>query len=102
MKVISRPRGMGKTTELIKMSAKENQYIVCSTYNDCTRVFRQAQSLGLDIPFPITFDEFIRREYYGKGIKGFLIDNADLLLQHMSSVPIEAVTITVSPKGRET
>ena len=94
MKVIYLPRGKGKTTELIKMAAKENNYIVCISQAHCRVLFNQAQSMELDIPFPITFSEFINHEYHGKGINGFMIDNADMLLQQMSSVPINAVTIT--------
>ena len=93
MRMIYRPRGEGKTTELIKISAEKQQYIVCINQMECSRIFSQARLMGLDIPFPITFDEFIKREYYGKGIKGFLIDNADQLLQYMSSVPVEAITV---------
>jgi hypothetical protein len=48
--------------------------------------------MGLNIPLPITYDEFIQKRY-GRNISGFLIDNLDLFLKHLSNVPINAVTM---------
>ena len=95
MKVIYGKRQSGKTTKLIKLSAKKWYYIVCSTKQECTRIALSARQLGLDIPFPITFHEFINGQFnYGGGIKGFLIDRADYLLQTLArEVPIEAISI---------
>ena len=98
MEVIYRSRGQGKTTDLIKMSAEKGYYLVCSTMSRVKWTANHARELGLDIPFPLTFDEFIQREYYGKGIKGFVIDDADQLLQYMSSVPVFAVALNDSSK----
>ena len=86
---------MGKTTDLMKISAENNYYIVCSLRREADRMFHDAREIwGLDIPLPITFDEFIKGEYYGKGIKGFLVDNAELLIQRMSRVPVFAITVS--------
>ncbi len=94
MQIISRKRRMGKTTELIRMSAETFAYIVVPTKNDASKVSQMAREMGLDIPFPLSFDEFIRGQYYGKNIKGFLIDNADMLLQYMSKgVAIKAISL---------
>ena len=94
MQIILRKRQMGKTTELIRMSAETFAYIVVPTKNDASRVFQMAKKMGLDIPFPLSFDEFIRGQYHGKNIKGFLIDNADMLLQYMSKgVAIKAISL---------
>lgn len=97
MQIILRPRQMGKTTELIRMSAETFAYIIVRSKNDATRIFHQAKEVGLDIPFPLTFQEFISGEYFGKNIKGFLIDNADDLLQSLSKgVPVQAISVTGS------
>ena len=94
MKVILGHRQTGKTVKLIRMSAKTNTYIVASSQQEASRIFRKAKELGLNIPLPITFNEFISHGYYGKGINGFLIDNADYLLRSLSTVPILAVSMT--------
>lgn len=96
MKTIAKPRGSGKTTKLIKMSAKSGSYIVCLNQREAGRIFDQARNEDKDINFPITYDEFINKRYYGKGIKGFLIDEIGLLVQCICrDVGIEAVTLTL-------
>lgn len=94
-KIIDKIRS-GKTTQLIKMSAETGAYIVCLSMEDAARIQRQSQQMNLKIPFPITFDEFVSRKYYGAGVKGFLIDNADMLLQSMSNVPVLAITMSTT------
>ena len=95
MKIIYGGRGSGKTTRLIEESAKDEGYIVCITKRACSRVFSQAQKLELDIPFPITYDELIKGQFYGKGIKGFHIDNVEYLLKHICRrVPLKTITFT--------
>lgn len=94
MKIIYKPRQCGKTIEAIKMSAETGSYIVCRSQGECRRVFRMAQVLGLNIPFPISFDEFLRGKYHGRHIKGFIIDNADMFLQYLTPVRVECVTLS--------
>jgi hypothetical protein len=85
----------GKTTELIKLSAESFAYLIVGTQERATAVFHQAKEMGLDIPFPLTYDDFVRGSYYGKGINGFLIDNADNLIEKMSrGVPVLAISLT--------
>lgn len=83
----------GKTKQLIEMSSKDWLYIVCMDDKEVERISSFANELGLDIPFPITFNEFKNSFYYGKHIKGFLIDNADMLLKTLTRVPIKAITM---------
>jgi len=92
--VIYLERGKGKTRKLIEKSARTGFYIVCPSLKECSRIFGEAQDLKFNIPFPISFDEFIHVQYHPPGIKGFLIDNADMLLDRMSRVPIGAITLT--------
>jgi len=95
MKLLFKPRQGGKTTELIKISAKENIYIVCSDRSRVSYIMELARVLKLSIPFPMTFDEVKRKQYLARGIKKILIDDADEFLQ--SSIPdleIETITIT--------
>jgi hypothetical protein len=94
MLIILDKRKSGKTNRLIKMSADTGYYIVCPTIAEASLIFSKAQKQGLDIPFPISYNEFITRDYYGKGIKGFLIDDADRLLARLTDLPIGAITLT--------
>ncbi len=92
MDIIALKKGEGKTSELIKRSAKTGYYIVCMGLRECARVKNEAELMGLKIPYPITFDDF-QRQAYGTRIPGLLIDNVEHLLQHMAVVHIGAATI---------
>ena len=95
MELIIENQYSGKTTKLIKMSAADGYHIVCHTLFMCNYTLELARNLGLDIPLPITFDDFVNERYRGnRGFKGFLIDDADALLQSISRLPIRAITMT--------
>ena len=94
MKVILKARNAGKTIELIKLSAKNGGYIICRSMEEASGIQKTAIKMGLSIPFPISWDEFIKKRYYAKGIKSFLIDNADDLLQELcKNIKLEAITL---------
>lgn len=101
MKVILRHRNTGRTQELILMCWEaekrgEISYIVCAGQQEAQRIFQVAQSLETDIAFPITFEEFIHGRYSGSNVQNFFIDNADHLLQRITPVTIQAVTMELS------
>jgi hypothetical protein len=50
--------------------------------------------MGVGIPFPVSYGEFIGGKYSSRNIKGFLIDNADLLIEFISRVPVTVITMT--------
>lgn len=94
MRIITRP---SKTAKLIHISAETSAYIIVRSIKEARRVFHRAEEMGLDIPFPLSYSEFIYGLYSGKNIKGFLIDDADALLQSLSKgVPILAISISES------
>ena len=89
------PRQGGKTTEMIRLAADEFLYIVCPDLRQVRHIAAEAERLGLDIPFPLTWHEFAANQWYGKGIKGFVIDNLDICVQSIAhGLPIRAVTLT--------
>lgn len=93
--MIVRDRQAGKTTDLIRLAAENFAYIVCPNRQQATQIARQARGLGLNIPFPLTADEFVRGEFYGLGIRGFLFDNLDQIMQQMAhGVPVIAASWT--------
>lgn len=95
MKIIQRPIRGGKTTKLIQLAAQGRyKLIVCGSLVEAHQIFKSAQDLGLNIPMPITYNELIRRKYAGKNIESFLFDNVDLFLQTLTSVKIEAISVT--------
>lgn len=95
MKIITKKKFGGKTHELIVMSAISGDYIVCKSIHDASEIQSRAIDMGLHIPLPITYDEFIEKQYSGRNIKGFLIDNVDVLLDYISKIPISAITLTI-------
>jgi len=98
MQVIVGGRQIGKTTELIKMAHENGGYIICRSKMMCGEIADMARKMEMRIAFPLTYEEFLNKRYYGKGISKFYIDDADALLQSMTAVPIEAVTMTGASK----
>jgi hypothetical protein len=96
MKKIIRKRGGGKTTELIKMSAKTYGVIVCKNQSQCDRIFRRAHEMELKIPMPITYGYAIQiREQGNCNDAGLLIDETeDFIKACLISFKIEAITLT--------
>lgn len=98
MLVIASGRKTNRTTRLIEMSAEAEaqgkvNYIVVADHQQAYRIAQKAKELNLNIGFPITFDEFLRYRYAGQNIDHFLIDNADHLVQKLTSVPIKAIVV---------
>lgn len=94
MNVVTGRPGAGKTRAILQQCAREGGYIVCLNKDECHRVQTEAIKDGFDIPLPITFSDFLCRKYYGPGIGKFHIDNADLLLQSLTSVKIDSISVT--------
>jgi hypothetical protein len=95
MEVYAKPRQRGKTTDLIRLAAAEWLYIVSPDQNAARYTAEMARKMGLDIPLPITWGEFVSRRYHGRGVKGFVIDKLDMCVQQMTTVPIRAVSLNV-------
>lgn len=93
MHLVIGDRQSGKTTDLIKIAAERGGYIVCRTKSMCGEVMNMARKMELQIAFPLTYEEFLSKRYYGKGIKEFYIDDAEVFLQSMSAVPIYAISM---------
>ena len=94
MRVIYRDRQQGKTHDLIKICHEEGGYIVCANRRMVKEIELMAQQMGLNIPLPLTFEEFLRKQYYGLGVNKFHIDDAHLLLKALT--PVHIATITLS------
>ena len=81
MKIIVRPRQMGKTTELILIAEKTQATIICRKCETAKSVKRMALEMGCNIPEPTSYTNT-------KNIEGnFLIDNADWILSAFLKIP---------------
>ena len=98
MNVVIGKRCSGKTTRLIERSAKEGIYILVATKNMARCIADQAKKMGLEIPFPVTLDEYLRgNKFQGSSIRrdGLLIDDLDMVLHQLfGGIPIREVTLT--------
>ena len=98
MEVIARPRGAGKTTELVKLAYKNNACILVASNQQRDIVWDIALKMGMEsMPYPVTLKELQERRV-GQGLirRGFIIDNADIMLQEIIGFPIHAITVSTN------
>ena len=85
-------RGSGRTTELIRMSAENNIYIVCLNRRRALNIAAMAREIGLTIPFPITVAELpISRK--SSWINEVYVDDADHVLESLIGVRVSNITL---------
>jgi hypothetical protein len=80
MKILQLERRKGKTTALIYTSATTGYPIIVLTEVEAEMVQNMANSLGIDIPHPITLKTYMTHGGYYNGNNGILIDNLDIML----------------------
>ncbi|GAF63658.1 hypothetical protein BTS2_0549 [Bacillus sp. TS-2] len=78
-KIIGGKRYCGKTTELIKKASEEKIYILCANKTMARMIFRQAQDMELEIPFPVTVSELPLRGFMNE----ILIDEVEMVLNEL-------------------
>lgn len=96
------PRASGKTTLLIKESAKTGRPIIEPNTASARYVEEQARKMGVQIPEPISATSWNSGYYRGSNfnrIDGFLIDEVDSVLANIFGKPIDKATYT--PKEME-
>ena len=97
MEIIIKPPCTGKTTELIKKSAETWTYIVTADRNRADHVAKMAKDMGIDIPHPIGFNDFLECRMRTP-VKEVLIDDADDCLRYLfGRVNISAITMRGEP-----
>ena len=96
MQVIYKPRGTGKSTDLIKLSVETNSYILVKDRKRALDLSKMASDLGYpQMLFPITLTEYMANKMKGSHVKTILIDDADDILQAIfNTVTIQAITLT--------
>ena len=93
--VVVGDRQSGKTTKLIKLSAKTGATIICSSRNAARHTIAIAKHLKLTIPTPQTYDWLLSGQSLGYDYSnGVLLDDIDLFLRHkLGHVAIKAMSI---------
>jgi hypothetical protein len=87
--------GCGKTTELIKKASQENLYIVCASRQSQLAIEKMANSMELDIPFPITVDELPVSSPF---IEKVLVDDVEGVLQRIIQKPVAMASTSLPMK----
>lgn len=91
------PRASGKTTLLIKESAKTGRPIIEPNTASARCVEEQARRMGVQIPEPISATSWNSGYYRGSNfnrIDGFLIDEVDSVLANIFGKPVVKATYT--------
>lgn len=104
-KVIYKKPREGKTTDLIKMCAKNGGVIVSADSMRAKATYEMAKNMGYEIPMPITHRNLLDR-YFGKGhINKIYIDDAteliDKIAQDARISEVEAIAIDDLPEKIE-
>lgn len=84
-------RQSGKTTSLIKESARTRAVIAVPTHHMAMYVQYIAGELGLDIPAPVTYDKLFQNCKTDRSTR-YLVDEVQALLHHMN---VDALTMNV-------
>lgn len=95
MKIYASERQSGKTTMLVKQSAKTGAIIVVASYSMGRYVELLAHDLGLDIPAPITVSNYIKILANGDlgRTQKYLVDELQMMLNQMN---VETATVDVN------
>lgn len=82
MKIYTMPRGTGKTTKLVRMSAENNYPIIVRNRLSKEYILDKAKRMNLIIPDPIMLYEFENGSMRGKrqDYDAYLIDNLELIV----------------------
>lgn len=93
--IIVADRCTGKTRHLIqKCSRDEYSLIVCPNRMMCNYTFKEAESMGVKIPMPITFEDFVRGKFSPRNVNKFYFDELGISLSGMAKgVPIDTAII---------
>lgn len=89
--VIGGKRMCGKTTEFIKRASKENLYILCANKTIAKFMFKQANEMGLKIPYPVTVEELPLKGY----MKEILVDEVEMVLAALTGNQIAGMSTSL-------
>ena len=94
MRIEVRPRGDGKTTDMLLRAHNSGILIVCFTQIEVDRLKSAAKELEVSILEPIRWSKFITDNYDSSGVKEIAIDNLDMCLMMSCKTPISLITMS--------
>lgn len=93
MEIYISGRQFGKTTMLVKESARTGATIAVATYPMAQYVMFLARNLDLDIPRPVTYAEIFRTHQEGN-TKRYLVDELQMMLSQLN---VDICTVDAEP-----
>ena len=97
MEIYISGRQFGKTTMLIKESARTGATIAVATYEMARHVVFRARQLGLDIPQPVTYAQIFHSFREGEKTR-YLVDELQMMLGQLN---IDAATMNFGTDPRQ-
>lgn len=94
MKIIYKPRGKGKTTQLLYSSDTTRIPILVATEAQKRLLIDNAQFLGLNIPQPLSVADIINGRRGGSHIESCYVDNAEIVLSSLINMNVVALTLS--------
>ena len=89
MKIVRMERGKGKTTDLIRLSAKTGVPIVCATVAQSDIILAKAEKMGLVIAHPIPANKI--KEYE---VSKVYVDDMEYVLSTLLQSTVEVATVS--------
>lgn len=86
-------RQFGKTTMLIKESARTGATIAVASYKMAEYVQSRAREMGLDIPEPVTYAEMFKSYWHNKTTR-YLVDELQMMLSQLN---VDICTLNYEP-----
>lgn len=86
-------RQFGKTTMLIKESARTGATIAVATYTMVNYVVGMARKMGLEIPTPVTYSQIFNSFREGEKTR-YLVDELQMMLSQLN---VDIATLDVDP-----
>ena len=83
IKTIIKPRQGGKTTDLLKMSAKTGYPIVAKNISEAKDLKKKAKNMGISIPDCITITQILNKNVKVEA-KHVLVDDADYFINYIT------------------
>ena len=99
--IIARPRGWGKTKEIIEAAAKDGGLIITPSEKDAADVQRMADKMGLRILKPVSVFGVMKGEHLGRGIEKVHFDDLDYALRILTGAEVGTVTFTTNAEPIE-
>ena len=96
MKIILGGRQSGKTTQLVKISARGNAPILCLDVQRLHNIWFIARKLELEIPEPITLRDFLNGRIRGRESQTILVDDAEMILLSLLAMTNPRLNVVVA------